>query len=471
MPIYRLGLSLFTVIMGLLMVACPSKTVNNPPPPTGNDAPQNKAPTDIRLSKATIPENAAANTVVGGLSTTDDDADDTHVYSLIAGGSDFNIDGNSLRVSKVFDYETKSSYAIKIQTDDGNGDKFEKDFTITVTDANDAPMAIMLSKDSIAENNSVNALVGTFTTTDADAGDSYTYTLVSGGSNFNINTNELRASKSFDYETKNSYPIRIRTSDGKGGTFQKDFTITVINGNDAPTNITLSQTSITENNATNAVIGTLSTTDADASDTHTYTLVSGGDDFNISGDSLRASKAFDYESDAKSYVITIRTSDGKGGTFQKDFTITITDDTHDVTMTFNGKTYKTIKIGDQWWLAENLNDASHSSGNSVCYENKNGNCDTYGRLYDWEAAKAIADQIPGWHLPTDDEWKTLEMSLGMSQSDADKTSYRGSPVGSKLKQGDSSGFDGAPRWQRHQRRPLLQLDPLRLLLVEFAERK
>ena len=304
---------------------------------------------------------------------------------------------------------------------------FEKNLTITVTNVNEAPTNITLSKASIAENNSVNAVIGTLKTTDEDASDSHTYTLLSGSSDFRISNDSLYASKSFNYETKNSYPIKIRTSDGNGVTFEKDFTITISNVNDAPTNIMLSKASITENNSVNAVIGTLKTTDEDASDSHTYTLVSGGANFNFNGNQLRATNSLDYET-ATSYNITIRTSDGKGGTFEKDFTITIRDvDGEKGTMTYNGKIYKTIQIGKQWWLAENLNDASHSKGRSACYNDNDGNCDTYGRLYDWEAAKALADQIPGWRLATDAEWVTLREHVGNNP-------------GGRLKAGGSSGF-------------------------------
>jgi uncharacterized protein (TIGR02145 family) len=89
----------------------------------------------------------------------------------------------------------------------------------------------------------------------------------------------------------------------------------------------------------------------------------------------------------------------------------------------DGKKYKTVKIGEQVWMAENLN---FNANGSECYENKPENCDKYGRLYDWNAAREACPQ--GWHLPSDGEWTTLTDFVGGS-----------STAGTKLKA--ASGWD------------------------------
>jgi len=111
-------------------------------------APPNNAPTGLALSAATVAENESAGTVVGTFSTTDDDTGDTHTYTLISGTGDtdnasFTIDGDSLKTAAVFDYETQSSYSIRVKTDDGNGGTFQQAFTITVTDdTSDNPQVV-----------------------------------------------------------------------------------------------------------------------------------------------------------------------------------------------------------------------------------------------------------------------------------------------------------------------------------------
>lgn len=109
------------------------------------------------------------------------------------------------------------------------------------------------------------------------------------------------------------------------------------------------------------------------------------------------------------------------------------------TISYGGQTYNTVLIGDQCWLKENLNYTT-SSG-SWCYDNSSTNCDTYGRLYEWEAALNICPT--GWHLPNDDEWKVLEGTVDtqypVGDPEWDDSGYRGFDAGKRLR--TTSGWD------------------------------
>ncbi len=99
----------------------------------------NVAPTNVLLSNIAVNENAPAGTTVGLLSAVDANPGDTFVFTLVTGtGADdnakFTINGNSLRTSQVFDFETQSSYSVRVRATDQEGAFFEKVFTISAVD-------------------------------------------------------------------------------------------------------------------------------------------------------------------------------------------------------------------------------------------------------------------------------------------------------------------------------------------------
>jgi VCBS repeat-containing protein len=204
----------------------------------------NDPPTDLSLSSSSLKENEPAGTEVGSFSTTDVDPGDTFTYSLVSGtgstdNGSFEISGSKLKAKESFNFEVKSSYSIRVRSTDGGGESVEKELTITVQNANDPPTALALSNAELNENEPAGTEIGALSSTDEDVGDTFTYSLVSGGGStdngsFEISGNKLKAKESFNFEAKSSYSIRVRTTDSGGKTFEKELTVTVLNVNDAP---------------------------------------------------------------------------------------------------------------------------------------------------------------------------------------------------------------------------------------------
>ena len=141
-----------------------------------------------------------------------------------------------------------------------------------------------------------------------------------------------------DSDTNNVYEISISATSGTNTT-----TVTlVVNVRALPTDLSLSASTIAENEAIGTEIGTLSATDAD-SDSHTFT-VSGTDEasFSIEGNALLSAESFDFET-TNAYTITITATDEFGGSFSKDFTISVTDEGTPVITSPAGAHYNIIE--------------------------------------------------------------------------------------------------------------------------------
>ncbi|MGB5554455.1 MAG: gliding motility-associated C-terminal domain-containing protein, partial [Flavobacteriaceae bacterium] len=112
------------------------------------------SPTDITLSPSNIQENNTINEIVGTLAAIDADTGDSHTFSLVAGTGDtdnarFTISGSNLMANEIFDFETKSSYSIRVETTDADGNTYEGSLIITITDEVDEDYDSDGVKDSV----------------------------------------------------------------------------------------------------------------------------------------------------------------------------------------------------------------------------------------------------------------------------------------------------------------------------------
>ncbi|ASO07436.1 cadherin domain-containing protein [Arenibacter algicola] len=302
----------------------------------------NRTPTDIDLSNNSIVENSAIGTIIGNFSAVDPDNGDTDTYDLVTGtgntdNGSFTIDNSgNLLLAMVPNYELQSTFYIRVRVTDSGDLTYEKQFAIIIVDANDVPTNIELDHTNIVENSPVGTSIGTFTATDEDTGNTFTYSLVAGdGSNdvdntsFTIDGSDLEVAVVPDYEQKSSYSIYVNVNDG-ANEYQKAFTITINDINEAPTDIDLSSNSVEENSPVGTSVGTFSATDEDVDNTFTYSLIPGdgsndadNSSFTINGNDLELNIVPNYELQS-SYAIYVQVNDGENN-YQKAFTITITD--------------------------------------------------------------------------------------------------------------------------------------------------
>lgn len=282
-------------------------------------------------------ENIAAGTTVTTMSAADQDTAQTLTYSIQSGntGGMFAIDSvtGEITFTGSPDYETVNSYNLVVRvTDNGPGSLYaEQTVSIAINDLNEVPVLNAAGPFTVPENVPAGTVLTTMAATDQDAGQTLTYTIQSGntGGMFAINsaTGVITFAGSPNYENVNSYSLVVRVTDNGTGALYAEQTVgvTITDINDVPADIVLSYDRITENSPLDTPIGVLSTVDEDPTDTHTYSIVS--DPYNkfvLVGNEIRTFGDIDYELH-QTFDIVIRTDDGRGGTFDKNFTIYVND--------------------------------------------------------------------------------------------------------------------------------------------------
>jgi len=200
----------------------------------------NIVPEDIQISGLTVLENSASATVIGLLSTTDQNSTDTHTYELESGVTDndsFEINGSNLVVKDVLDFEEKSTYSITVTATDNYEGSYSKTFSISVTDVNEEPTINEVEAIEIVRNLGELSL----TVTGLSAGEEANQTIelnssVSGiveSSSISINSDNESATLNFqtiqDQTGSGTIEVTIKDNGGtaNGGVDTKTITISV----------------------------------------------------------------------------------------------------------------------------------------------------------------------------------------------------------------------------------------------------
>ncbi len=320
------------------VLAKPEPDVQDPLPepelePEPEPDPVNEGPTDITLTALVVSENDLGP-IVGALGAVDPTPGELFTYLI----SDARLihDSGNLKVAPgvSFDFETTPFVNFSIQVTDVAGNTFVENFILIITNDNEAPFDIDLTSVSLNEE-SDGATVGILSTSDLDAVDSHTY--LSSDARF-ITTGgvlKLAAGQTIDFETEPTINMNITTTDAGGLNFLKAFTINVVDVNEAPTDIAISNLTVAEN-AVAAVIGNVTGTDPDAGDSAALTYTVNDGRFEVVGGQLKlkAGQALDFETEP-TVNITVTATDPGTLTYQEAFVITTTNVNENPTATAN----------------------------------------------------------------------------------------------------------------------------------------
>ena len=199
---------------------------------------------------------------------------------------------------------------------------------------NSHPSAITLNTNIFTENIPARSTVTTLTSTDPDLDETFTYSLIRGEGDkdnaaFSISGDQLLIKASPDFEAKESYSIRLQTTDSGGLTHEQSHTLSVRDLNERPSALSISSDGISENIAAGSTVTTLISTDPDFDDSYSYSLVNGDGDrdndaFSISGNELLIRSSPDYETKDR-YNIRLQTKDSGDLIIDQAFTLNVKD--------------------------------------------------------------------------------------------------------------------------------------------------
>lgn len=207
----------------------------------------NEKPTNITLSNSNVQENKPTGTVIGQLTVSDPDRQQSHVCSLTdSANGRVALSNNQLTVgSTSVNYEDASSFSVKVLCRDPGGLTVENTFVILVQDLNEAPTGIILTNDQVQESKKSGSIVARINVTDPDNAKSqlqtFSFSISSSDPSqpFEIQNNKLVTKRVLDFENNAQWVVRVKAEDDGNPPLSRTetFTIQVIDVNDAPSAI------------------------------------------------------------------------------------------------------------------------------------------------------------------------------------------------------------------------------------------
>jgi len=310
----------------------------------------NEAPTDLSLSGNSVVENASDGTVIGSVSVTDADDDDTHTFALTSDASGrFAIDPDTGEITvadgSLLNYEAATSHTVTVRVTDAAGATYDETFTINLTNLNEGPSDLALDGDSVAENATDGTVVGSVSVTDVDAGDSHSFELTSdAGGRFTIDpdTGEITVADGslLNYEAATSHTVTVRVTDASGATYDETFTINLTNANEGPSELTIAGGTVSENAAAGTYVATASATDPDSGESMTYSLSDDAEGrFEIDPATgvitVAEGGSLNYET-GQSHQITVRATDSSGESVDRTIDIDVANVVETFVLSGNG---------------------------------------------------------------------------------------------------------------------------------------
>ena len=318
----------------------------------------NEAPIAVNFTHAQVPEvfeNTTIGSIIGTLVAVDSDANQALAFTLDGDSQgEFSLspsslqcqsithDGNQTRctitllLSKTLNYELNSKRFITVRVTDNHGLFYVQKFAINVLDCNDAPTNIFLSGgiSAVVYENINGSFVGELETSDEDKSQNWSYSVLDDFENlFKVIGNNIYVNTALhlNYEAKSSYILGVKSVDSGVPPYDisRNFTIVVVDINEAPTKITPSSTTIFENSPPGTIIANLTVDDPDnlaiPRQSHSCIVV-GQNKVTIDSGRLVNSVVLDFE---KTPYVNISIQCTDSGTpslkYTQDFTVSVKD--------------------------------------------------------------------------------------------------------------------------------------------------